>query len=508
MWHAGYITEIEYSHGYFHELSPLRLKLAMEIAGQRASLPASPCYLELGFGQGESLNINAATNPGSFWGTDFNPAHAATTRDIAAKSGADLIALEASFEELAARDDLPEFDIIALHGIWTWISDRNRAIIVDIARRKLKPGGLFYISYNVTPGWSPSIPLRHIMKEHSKRASVGPIPHRMNEAKKFVQSLFDAGSTYFKANPGVVDRFNKLKDQNPNYVAHEYLNENWDVMPFSQVADQLSDAKLNFAASAHLLDAIDEINLSADAQKLLSQIEDIVLRETTRDYFVNQNFRRDIFVKGQRPLESFEKNRLLMNQPFMIMMRPEDQPRKVTGSLGEGDLNASVYEPIFAALASEDYRPKTISEIIGMPGCEALSIAQIYQCIVILCGSFRVAPAHDEDVFKAVKPTSKALNDEITRRAVYSDSINFLAAPLIGAGVPTNRFEQLFVRAIDLDQEDVALWVWTLIRDQGQKLVKDGKPIEADEDNLNELREKYGEFETKRLPIFKRLGII
>jgi SAM-dependent methyltransferase len=62
-----------------------------------------------------------------------------------------------SFAEFASRD-LPEFDYIGLHGIWSWISDENRAVIVDFIRRKLKVGGVLYISYNTLPGWAPLPP--------------------------------------------------------------------------------------------------------------------------------------------------------------------------------------------------------------------------------------------------------------------------------------------------------------------------------------------------------------
>jgi hypothetical protein len=41
-----------------------------------ASHPRAPRYLELGFGQGLTLNIHAAACPGEFWATDFNPVHA------------------------------------------------------------------------------------------------------------------------------------------------------------------------------------------------------------------------------------------------------------------------------------------------------------------------------------------------------------------------------------------------------------------------------------------------
>ena len=85
----------------------------------------------------KSVNIHAAACPGEFWGTDFNPSQAAHARALAEASGSGAILLDDSFAELAARPDLPEFDMIALHGIWTWVSEENRRVIIDIIRRKV-----------------------------------------------------------------------------------------------------------------------------------------------------------------------------------------------------------------------------------------------------------------------------------------------------------------------------------------------------------------------------------
>src|SRR5262249_55664249 len=158
--------EIGYTHGYYRELCPQLLCFACLVAGIAPPSTKPLRYLELGYGQGLSINIHAAACEGEFWGTDFNPSHAAQARSLAVSSRSSVTLLDDSFEELAARSELPEFDIIAIHGIWTWISDHNREIVVDIVRRKLKVGGILYISYNCFPGWAVGIPLRHLMKLH------------------------------------------------------------------------------------------------------------------------------------------------------------------------------------------------------------------------------------------------------------------------------------------------------------------------------------------------------
>src|SRR5260370_41022815 len=171
-WAAGYVTEVGYTFGYYRDLSPGILRLASLVAGMAAPGGQHRCYLELGCGQGLSINVHAAAISGTFWGTDFNPGQVAHARALAEASGSGAVLLDESFEDLASRADLPEFDIIALHGVWTWISDENRRYIVDLIRRKLRAGGLVYISYNCFPGWAPAGPLRQLINLHSELAGI------------------------------------------------------------------------------------------------------------------------------------------------------------------------------------------------------------------------------------------------------------------------------------------------------------------------------------------------
>ena len=505
MWTEGYVSGIDYTHGYYPELSPARMRFAALCQAFDVSIPENLTYLELGFGQGLSANIHASTTSGTFWGTDFNPTHAANAKSLARSSGSNFIALDESFEELSRRDDLPMFDIIALHGIWSWISDANRTLIADIAKRYLKPGGLFYISYNVTPGWSPAMPLRHLLTEHAERSGQGPILDQISNAIDFAQQVVDAGATYFKANPAVTERLGKLKKQPHNYLAHEYFNADWHPMPFSQTAGILEAAKLTFAASAHLLDQVDAINLTAEAQKLLGEIKDPIFRQTVRDYFVNQQFRRDVFIKGPRRLPPLERMRQLEAQAFTLLVLPEDRPENVTGSLGEATLQEAVYKPVFDALAADGQSPKTIGHIQKI--CEGVDFNQITQALLVLTGAGAVAPAQDKPAIQRAGKTTRALNSALCRRAEASTDVNYLASPVTGAGVPVNRFEQLFLRAAELKEKDAPGYIWRLLRAQGQSIVKDGKTLEGDEANLSELRTQHEVFTKKRIPIFTALGI-
>lgn len=112
-WTHGYVQSVDYTHHYCRELSPVHLDFACLSRGISTSLGDCPLrYLELGFGQGLSLNVHAAASQGEFWGTDFIPAHVVNARELAAASHTGARLFDDSFEDFARRDDLPEFDVI------------------------------------------------------------------------------------------------------------------------------------------------------------------------------------------------------------------------------------------------------------------------------------------------------------------------------------------------------------------------------------------------------------
>ena len=157
-WQDGYITDIPYTAGFFRELAPSYLHLLTLLMGVRP-VPIGErgfSYCELGCGQGLGTLIAAAATPnGRFVGVDFNPAQIAKANDLAARSGLGNVSFhEESFASLAHKGeaDGSKFDIVALHGIYSWISAENQRHIVEIIRSRLKPGGLVYVSYNCMPG--------------------------------------------------------------------------------------------------------------------------------------------------------------------------------------------------------------------------------------------------------------------------------------------------------------------------------------------------------------------
>jgi hypothetical protein len=96
-------------------------------------------------------------------------------------------------------------------------------------------------------------------------------------------------------------------------------------------------------------------------------------------------------------------------------------------------------------------------------------------------------------------------------KARSHNDLTFLASPVTGGGVAVGRFHQLFVLAIQQGKkkpEDWAAFVAQILASQGQKIVKEGKPLETSEQQLAELTSQAHEFANKQLPIMKALQVI
>ncbi len=506
-WTAGYVADIGYTYGYYGELNPLRVKLAFLNAGLVCPEFGTAC--ELGFGQGLSTNIHAAATLTQWSGTDFNPAQAAFAQELAGIVGNEARLFDQAFDEFAGRADLPDFDYIGLHGIWSWISDANRAVIVDFVRRKLKVGGVLYISYNTQPGWAAMVPMRDLLAEHAEvmgSSGQGIVP-RIDAALVFAEKLLASNPNYAKANPQVIERIKKIKEQDRNYVAHEYFNRDWLPMSFASMCKWLEPAKLDFACSANYLDFVDVVNLTAEQQVLLNEIPDPMFRQTVRDFMVNQQFRKDYWVKGARRLSAVESVELLRTQNVMLTADRAGIELKVTGSL-QATLSGAIYDPILDILA--DHKPKTLAQLEQALLGKNISFEQLTQAAMILIGAGHLCAVQDDGLITKARKRTDRLNAYLALKARSSGDITFLASPVTGGGIAVARCQQLFLLAIAQGKKQPRDWpqaVWQLLEAQGQKIVKEGHTLETAEENLAEITAQAETFSLKQLPIMKALQI-
>lgn len=457
-WNEGYFTDVDYLHGYYSHLNPHLQRFFILAAGY---VPLTPqegsAHCELGFGQGTSINAHAIASPYHFVGTDFTPSQAAFAREVASAAGVDALLLDDSFEQLLARTDMPQFDSISLHGIWTWVSAENRRYITEFARRHLKPGGVFQLSYNAQPGWSSKTPIRQLLRMRdvfaqsfsdlpegmNKYAASGETAHdrRIGQSLDLAEAVIQRSQAWFSRNPGALHYFKNVVDKNRSYLAHEYFNSAWDCMFFADVAAQLDAAKLNFVCSADIasdMRGMERPETLANARAFLANISHPVLREQVADFWRYETFRMDIFQRGSRLMptgqwhyEMFEQQRFVLVSPLADSVEHMQKTFEQFSTIKE-----TVWRPMLEHIASRKAQPKNFIDVAQRIAKDAkVDLDEQIRHIALLVDQALIAPCQTEAEVSAVAERCKRFNRWALERFVLDSSTIALVSPLTGGSL-------------------------------------------------------------------------
>jgi hypothetical protein len=279
-------------------------------------------------------------------------------------------------------------------------------------------------------------------------------------------------------------------------------------MHFATMAEWLAPAKVQYACPANYLDQVDAVNLTAEQIGFLKEIPDAMFRETTRDFMVNQQFRRDYWVKGVRKLNPVEQAEQIRQLRVILLTHRADVSLKANGALGEATMSDAVYAPILDFLA--DHKARSLGQIEQAMKEKGVQFAQILQAALVLAGQGHLVAVQDEAAISKAKKQCDRVNAHLYAKARGSGDVNYLASPVTGGGVTVGRFPQLFLLALGNGKKQPAEWsqfVWQILQAQGQKLLKEGRALETAEENLAELTAQAESFAQKQLPILKALQI-
>lgn len=299
---GGYVTDVAYLPGYYPFMAPARMRYVASLQGIRPpAVREGFDFLELGCGFGSTLLTLAAANPqGRFTGVDFMPVHTGHIEgEVAATDLRNVRVLCADFAKMPTG--LPQFDFIALHGVFSWVSPELRACVLEIIRRHLKPDGIVEVTYNCMPGWSSLLPVRTLLRHFAGRAEGDSIA-RVRQALAIVAEMRKADIPIFHDQPLAAQLVDRLVQADPHYVAHEYLNEHWTVFDAAEVLAMFHAIGLGHAG--RLPYHHNHWELCAKPQFARQfQGADLATLETLKDHHANAMFRWDLF--SPRPREAW-----------------------------------------------------------------------------------------------------------------------------------------------------------------------------------------------------------
>lgn len=503
----AYVTDVGYTAGFYREMAPAHLAFAAVIAGFSPGRALHPRrVLELGFGQGFGLAVLAAANPDvAFEGCDFNPEHVEHARQLAERAGlSNLNVFHAAFETAAAEGE-QDVDIITMHGVLSWVSRQTQEALVAILRRRLRPGGLLYVSYNALPGWAPVAPIQDFIVE-VKRRCAGTSQQRLVLALDLLGALRRGNSHFFAANPRAAEHFDRMLTMDGRYLAHEYLGEHWKPLGFCDVAKRLNPAGLAFVGTATLSESLDECTLPRGALPLLQRIEDPMLRETIRDVATNKLFRRDIYARDAVAISSAQRRDLLARFNFTLIVPRDAVSFRFFTPLGKLDGKQDLYAPIVDRLAEDTAGFEELLSLRWFAG----RIGVLIECLTLLVHSGQVLPvvspavAHDDQARRFNRVIVELARDGI----VY----DHLASPVTRTGIPVSDFGLLALAALRdgrADSPDLAARHGLAILSRlGRRPSKDGEPIGCDDDAVAFLAGHMKPFLDQSVAVWQRLKMI
>jgi SAM-dependent methyltransferase len=505
-WGSGYITDVNYVHDFCRVQTPPMLALAALSGGVEASGGAGEAlaYCDLGCGQGYTANLIAAANPAArVLGVDFNPSHIANARALANAAGLSNVDYrEASFKQLAADPTTPQFDIMAMHGIFSWISAENRRALVALIADRLKPGGLLYVSYDCMPGWAGIAPLRRIMARRFAPRPGLPSSAALERAIAYSDALRDADSRFHRLFPNVDAQMERLKKTPRAYLAHELLTRDWEAFCFGQVADELAEAKLVHVGAAHLTDSLDRVNFTEAQQTYLAGLDDPILREETRDMLLGRQFRRDIFAKGVVASSQRRIRARWLDTRFAMTSPENDFDMTIETPIGKLQLRPDVHGPLIDLLRQG---PITLREALERLPQPATGWGSITDAIKVLVSRGDLQPALPAAGDAARATAVRAFNTAVLERAMDSAEFGYLASPVTGGAVRVDRLAQLYLFARQRSVADPAEILATLAPSAPAAGGEAAPP--SPEAGRTFAQNEITRIETNVLPMLKKIGV-
>jgi SAM-dependent methyltransferase len=413
----GYATDIPYLRDFKPALAPAWLDHVALVAGVEPPVRQNGfAWCDLGCGQGVTAAILAATHPnGVFHGIDAMAVHIDHARRLAAQAAIPNVSFHALDFATAIDLELPQFDYIVAHGVYTWIDRESQRALRRLIDRRLKLGGLVYVSYNAMPGWARDLPFQRLVHELGRTFS-GDNAARFAAAAEIVRALADARAPALAASFIVRELKQRPEDYTPAYLVHEFMPAAWQPLYVTEIRAEMAEIGLKPVGSATFSENFDWMVLDKAACETLAHITDEDARELVRDSYLDQRFRCDVFARGnRRPGAGARATRLLSS--IFALARPVAAVRYTTATpAGAFAYDNPVTRAIVAALAAG---PRALAGLAPNPA----TAEDLLKNILTLCAAGDILPV--EPVCAPVA----ALNRALCGRFDGPEEIRWLALP-------------------------------------------------------------------------------
>jgi len=416
---TAYTTDIPYLRDFKPMLAPAWLDHVALVGGiEPPERQIGFAWCDLGCGQGVTAAILAATHPSAtFCGVDAMAAHVDHGSRLAAAAAISNICFHAADFAAAIEFELPPFDYIVAHGVYSWIDRESQGALRRFIDRHLKPGGLVYLSYNALPGWMRDLPFQRLVREVG-RTLHGDSAARFAAAAAIAHALADAGVPALAESYILKELKERPEDYSPAYVVHEFMPTAWRPLWVTEVRTEMAAIGFQPVGSATLSENLDWMVLDEPARNTLAAITDDDARELVRDYYLDQRLRCDVFARDSRRLGPDERARSLFSSSFALARPLLDIRYKTATPAGTLAYDSPGARAIIAAVAA---RPRSLA-----------GSGKDLKALLTLCAAGDVMPV------EPVKVPVSDINRILCARVDGPEEIRWLALPC-GTAVGVDR---------------------------------------------------------------------
>jgi len=381
--------------------------------------------LLLDCGTGHGLALLAAATAGAeveVWGATAFAEEAAAARALAAEADLELRVLEAAPDRLAARADLPDFDLVAAPSGWTRLSGAERGGVVALLTRRLAPGGAFLLTRETLPGAMERVLLRRVLRHALEVAGeAGTASERVAAALALAGRLLPQSHLLVRLLVNWEAALAWLASMPPEVALREWFGPEGPAWTAAETAAALAPAGLAAGVPADPFAAPADLTLAPEQRALIEAARDPSSAAETAAMLLGDDRRSELFVKPGGAAVALESLR------FARTAEPWREPLRPAGFGERAALDAAAHAPAFEAL--EAAPAPSVAEIAARGGAGVVETAERLRA---LAGAGLAAPALEAAPGAAARAASARLNRLLLARG----PIEALAAPRLGGAAP------------------------------------------------------------------------
>lgn len=267
--------------------------------------------LEIGCSTGSHLIPQAERYPGSYFvGIDLSASQISAGIKIVTDLGLSNISLSAQ-DIREWNESSGTFDYVICHGMFSWVDEDLRRILLEKISHSLAPDGVAYVSFNSSSTWRHRQSLQKIFQQADDR---GMAPERrIQRIRSFVALLSDCMPSCADVNRSRVhDELSRLENVSDQLLLHEYLVEGRSFL-VSEISNLAATVGMTYLADARPRRSFYRYqrSLKPSALRAVFSRQSNSENEDLFDTIEQKPFRGGLFVKTSTPLSpSFERDRL------------------------------------------------------------------------------------------------------------------------------------------------------------------------------------------------------